>query len=43
MEYIFKNEAKEEGASVINLVLLILKLLREDIREVVEFIKLVKL
>ena len=31
MEYIFKNEAKEEGASVINLVLLILKLLREDI------------
>ena len=31
MEYIFKDKAKEEGASVTDLVLLVLRLLREDI------------
>ena len=31
MKWIFKNEAKEEGASVTDLVLLVLQLLREDI------------
>ena len=39
----FKDKAKEEEVSVINLVLLALQLLREDIWEVVDFIKLVKL
>ena len=42
MEWIFKNEAKKEGASVIDLVLLVLQLLREDLREAIDFIKLVK-
>ena len=31
MEYIFKDKAKEEGASITDLVLLALRLLREDI------------
>ena len=31
MEQIFKDEAEEEGASVTDLVLLVLRLLREDI------------
>ena len=31
MEWTFKDEAKEKGASVANLVLLVLWLLREDI------------
>ena len=31
MEYIFKDKAKKEGASVTDLVLLVLWLLREDI------------
>ena len=43
MEQIFKDKAKEEGASVTDLVLLALQLLREDIREVIDFIKPVEL
>ena len=31
MEYIFKDKAEEERVSVINLVLLVVRLLREDI------------
>ena len=31
MEYIFKDETEEEGASITDLVLLALRLLREDI------------
>ena len=31
MEWIFKDEAKKEGASITDLVLLVLRLLREDI------------
>ena len=31
IEYIFKDEAKEEEASITDLVLLVLRLLREDI------------
>ena len=43
MEWIFKDKAKKEGASVTDLVLLILQLLREDIQKVVDSIELVKL
>ena len=43
MNWTFKDEAKEEGVSVINLVLLALQLLRENTWEVVGFIKLMKL
>ena len=42
MEWIFKNKAKEEGTSVTDLVLLVLRLLREDIGEVVNSIELVE-
>ena len=42
MDWTFKNKAKKEGASVIDLILLILQLLREDIQEVVDSIELVK-
>ena len=43
MEQIFEDETKEEGASVIDLVLSALRLLREDIREVVDSMEPVKL
>ena len=43
MEYIFKDKNKEKGASITDLVLLILQLLREDIQEAIDSIKLVKL
>ena len=43
MNWTFKNETEEEGASVIDLVLLALQLLREDIQEVVDFMELVEL
>ena len=43
IDWIFKNEAKEEGASVTDLVLLALRLLREDIQIIVNSIKLVEL
>ena len=43
MEYIFEDEAKKEGISVTDLVLLVLRLLREDIQEVVDFMELVEL
>ena len=39
MEQIFEDKAKKEGASVTDLVLLVLRLLREDIQEVVDFIE----
>ena len=42
MGQIFKDKAKEGEASVTDLVLLVLQLLRKDIREVVDFIKLVE-
>ena len=31
MKWIFKNKAKKEGASIIDLILLVLQLLKEDI------------
>ena len=31
MDWIFKDEVKKEGASIIDLILLVLRLLREDI------------
>ena len=43
MEWIFKNKAKKEGASITDLVLLVLQLLKDDTWEVADFIKLVKL
>ena len=43
MEQIFKDEAKEEGASITDLVLSVLRLLKEDTQEAVDFIKLVEL
>ena len=43
MEYIFKDEAKEEGVSITDLVLLVLRLLREDIQKVIDFMELVEL
>ena len=43
MDWTFKDEAKEEGVSITDLILLVLRLLREDIQEVVDSIELVKL
>ena len=43
MGEIFKNKAKEEEASVIDLLLLVLQLLREDLWVAVDSIKLVEL
>ena len=43
MDWTFKNEAEEEGASITDLVLSALRLLREDIQKVVDFMKPVKL
>ena len=43
MNQTFKDEAEEEETSIIDLILLALQLLREDIQEVIDFIKLVKL
>ena len=42
MEQIFKDKAKEEEANVIDLVLLILQLLREDIQKVIGSIEPMK-
>ena len=43
MEHIFEDKAREEGASVTDLILLVLRLLKENTREVIDFIELVKL
>jgi hypothetical protein len=46
MGNIFKNKAEEEGASVIDLeilVVLIIRLLRQDLNKLINGIKLVKL
>ena len=38
----FKNKVKKEGASIINLILSVLQLLKKDLLAVVDSIKLVK-
>ena len=43
IDWTFKDEAEEEGTSVTDLILLVLRLLREDIQEVVDFMEPVKL
>jgi hypothetical protein len=46
MDSIFKNKTEKEGASVINLeilVVLIIRLLRQDLSRIIKKIKLVKL
>ena len=43
VNWTFKDKAEEEGVSITDLMLLVLRLLREDIQEVVDSIKLVKL
>ena len=43
VDWTFKDEAEEEGVSITDLVLLALRLLREDIQEVVDSIELVEL
>jgi hypothetical protein len=46
MDYTFKDKAKEEGASVIDLeilIVLIIRLLRQNLNRLVKGIKLVKL
>jgi hypothetical protein len=46
MSYIFKNKAREEGASITDLeilVVLITRLLRQDFKRLVEGIELVEL
>ena len=43
MKQIFGDEAKEKEASITDLILLVLQLLREDIQGVIDFIKLVEL
>ena len=42
VDWTFEDEAEEEGASVTDLILLVLRLLREDIQEIVDSIELVK-
>ena len=43
IKQIFKDETKKEEASVTDLVLLVLRLLKEDIQKVIDFIEPVEL